>query len=167
MIVVMPPSRKLLPRLVQGREPLHVQAFVPQPPVEAFDESVFHRPPRTNEDQLNAVSHRPGFEGPTSEFAAIITSDALRCPAGFDDRTVQDFHDLGALNERLAAQSPPPPVYRTYLVKIRKERPSASLSLTKSMLQHWFGPVATGAEVRCRRAIFFRCFVRTLNPSSR
>lgn len=34
------------------------------------------------------------------------------------------------------------------------------LSLTKSMLQHWFAGVATLVCTRCRRAIFRRCLVR-------
>src|SRR5713226_5105189 len=53
-------------------------------------------------------------------------------------------------------------------VRIRKERPSANLSLTKSILQHWLARAATAVvTASCRRAIFRRCFVRTINSSSR
>src|SRR4029077_13295772 len=48
-------------------------------------------------------------------------------------------------------------------VRMRNERPSANLSLIRSILQLWFGPTAIDLITRCRRAIFRRCLVRTIN----
>ena len=71
VVVVVPPSRQLLPRFLQGSKPFHVQAFISSATVKALDEAVLHWPSRSDEDQLHPVLHRPGFQDPPRELTAI------------------------------------------------------------------------------------------------
>src|SRR5713101_3633006 len=48
--------RQLLPCIFQRGKPLHVQTLVPQSAVEAFDESILHRPSWPDKTQLHVVS---------------------------------------------------------------------------------------------------------------
>jgi hypothetical protein len=51
-------------------------------------------------------------------------------------------------------------VKQVYRRQDGERRPSASLSLTESMLQHRFAPTAIGAARCGPQSIFFRCLVR-------
>ncbi len=44
-VILLPPACQCNPHIVQGAEPVRVQAFVPQSPVEALHMAVLHRPP--------------------------------------------------------------------------------------------------------------------------
>ena len=68
--------------------------------------------------------------------------------------------------ERLASNATHSRVNWSTTVRMRNERPSANLSLTKSMLQHWFGRTARPVGTGRRRAILRRCWVRTIILSS-
>lgn len=66
MVVVLLPALKLLPCVGQGEEDLHVQAFVPQLAVEAFDLTVLDRSSRPDAVQVDAVGIGPEIRGLTS-----------------------------------------------------------------------------------------------------
>src|SRR5215469_17969833 len=78
MVVMLAEFPELLPRIVQRRKPLHVQAFVSQPPVETLDKSVLHGTTWPNEAQLHIVCHCPGLQRTARELAAIIHGNAFR-----------------------------------------------------------------------------------------
>ena len=54
MIVMPAELRKFLPRVVQRREPFHIQTLVPQLTVETLDESVLHRTAWPNDCRTHA-----------------------------------------------------------------------------------------------------------------
>jgi hypothetical protein len=53
MVVVLAPGRELLLRVRQRKEQFHVQTFISQATMKAFDESIFHRFSRPNEAELH------------------------------------------------------------------------------------------------------------------
>jgi hypothetical protein len=53
LIVMAPPGGEFLPRFPERGEPFHIQAFIPQTPVEALNEAVLHGPPRPDKNQLH------------------------------------------------------------------------------------------------------------------
>src|SRR6185312_6259969 len=89
LIVMFTELCQLLPRVVQRREPLHVQTLVPQSTVETLDESVLHWTTWPNETQLYVVGHCPSFQRPTRKLAPIVHRDALWQTTSFLPRTFQ------------------------------------------------------------------------------
>ena len=43
-VVVLPPRFKFFPRILHREEQVGVEAFIPQPAIEALDQTVLHRP---------------------------------------------------------------------------------------------------------------------------
>ena len=78
MVVVIPPGCPLASCVIQRREPLHVQGFVPQPPVETLDEPLLHRTSRPEEDQLHTLLHRPDFQRPSRELRPVVRHQHAR-----------------------------------------------------------------------------------------
>jgi len=66
--------------MIQTHKPVHVQAFIPKPAVEAFNVGVIDRFPRTIEHQFHSVAMRLGIEGFADEFRPIIDRDYFRHP---------------------------------------------------------------------------------------
>ena len=66
-----------LPRLSQGEKPILIQALLPQPAVEAFDESIVSRLPWPAELELQVMAMSPGIERLGDELAAVIAFDRL------------------------------------------------------------------------------------------
>src|SRR3954454_1020418 len=82
-VVMLAPSSQTIPCFAQRAEPLDIQTFVSQAPVEAFDESVLHRSARPYETKLHTVPDRPDLESAAGKLASVIQGDAFRCCAAF------------------------------------------------------------------------------------
>lgn len=82
LVVIPSPSLDGDSGIRQAREPALVQAFVPEPPVEAFRVRVLHRLARLDEVQRYAALVRPLIQHPPSELGAIVADDALWQPSG-------------------------------------------------------------------------------------
>ena len=80
-IVVQPPGFDQLFGFFQIAEPVLVQAFVPQPAVEALDVRVLDRLAGLNEVQLHSLAVGPGIQGGTGELRAVIDRNCFGKPA--------------------------------------------------------------------------------------
>src|SRR5215831_18475109 len=74
-VVVLLPPRQLLPHILEREEYLDVQALVPEPSVEALDETILHGFPRSNNIQLDPMTIGPGIHDATGEFAPVVHGD--------------------------------------------------------------------------------------------
>lgn len=74
----MPPVGDFAPSIVQGQEPVLVQAFLPEAPVEAFHLGIVGRRAWPTEVEFHAVLVRPSVHGLRDELAAIVHLDGLR-----------------------------------------------------------------------------------------
>ena len=72
VVVVLLPTSQLLPHILEREEYLDVQALIPEPPVEALDETILDGFPRSNKIQLDPMTRGTGIHDATGEFA--------RCP---------------------------------------------------------------------------------------
>jgi hypothetical protein len=64
----------------QADEPALVEAFVPKPAVESFDEAVLYRLPRLDASQRHAVLVRPLIEGCAATCRFVVTHDDSGSP---------------------------------------------------------------------------------------
>lgn len=78
VVVVDPPGFDGLASIGQADEPALVQAFVAEPPVEAFDVGVLHGLARLNEGERDAAGVCPLVERAPGELGAIVHHDRLR-----------------------------------------------------------------------------------------
>ena len=76
-IVVEPPGVDDVSGLGQTDEPVLVQTLIPEPPVEAFDETVLDGFPRIDESQLHSVLVRPLVEDPAGELRTVVHENGL------------------------------------------------------------------------------------------
>ena len=78
MLIVVPPKRiDLLLRVVDRCEPMYVQAFFTEPPVERFDGGIVGRLAPATEVENDAVGIRPEIHRGTDELRTVVTVDAL------------------------------------------------------------------------------------------
>ena len=78
MLIVVPPKGiDLLLRIFERREPMHVQAFFAEPPVERFDSGVVRRLAATAEVEDDAVRIRTQIHRRTDELGPVVAVDAL------------------------------------------------------------------------------------------
>src|SRR5262249_29922280 len=96
-VVVRLPPRQFLPHIVKREEDVHVQALVPQPPIETLDEAIFNWLAGPNKRQLNAVAIGPGLHGATGTFAAVVDGDR-------DRSATLPYHRLYGLRDLLACE---------------------------------------------------------------
>jgi len=75
---VPPPSLDLAPSIFQGQEPIHVQALVAQPTVEAFDVRVLHWFARLDEFETYTAFVAPGSQGSASKLRSIVQNNRFR-----------------------------------------------------------------------------------------
>jgi hypothetical protein len=75
LIVVQPPSFKFSLRVCQIEEDFSIQTLVTQSTIEALNETVLHRPARSNEIHFCGGLVRPHFHRSAGEFSAIIRGD--------------------------------------------------------------------------------------------
>jgi hypothetical protein len=79
VVVVGPPTPEGNTGLGQRREQRLVQEFVPQAPIEAFDEGILHGFARRDVMLFDAGVISPSQDGVAGEFAAIDMPDQLHC----------------------------------------------------------------------------------------
>src|SRR3546814_11097104 len=79
--VVLPPVLDQPPRRGQQGEPIDVEAFIPQRPVERLDIGIVGRLSRPGEVDPHAVMIRPQIDEPTGKFGAIVGKQIARGPA--------------------------------------------------------------------------------------
>ena len=76
MLIVIPPKRiDLLLRVVDRREPMHVQTFFAEPSVERFDGRIVGRLAPAAEVENYSVGVRPQIHRGTDELGAIVPSE--------------------------------------------------------------------------------------------
>jgi len=94
-VVVASPCRNRRAGLAQRLEPVLVQAFVAEPPVEAFDVAVLHGPSGLDQQMPDAVGLGPGDERPAGELRAVVgTHRCWIAPEG--GGLVQQPRDVGS-----------------------------------------------------------------------
>jgi hypothetical protein len=113
---------------------MYAETLVPNPAVERFDETVFHRLAWANEVERDPPLTSPGVEVLARELGAVVQSDELwlgtleaeaierRCHLASDDGK-----DIRALTARASRE------YTSMTVSTRNRRPLISASLMKSM----------------------------------
>jgi len=74
-VAVLPPLLESLPRIGERTELVHVQTFVAQLAVEAFNEAVVRGFGGPREAQSHATPPCPVFQCPRYEFRAVIDGD--------------------------------------------------------------------------------------------
>src|SRR5580698_8236218 len=87
-VVLMTPACQCAPDIIQRAEPVCVEAFVAQPPVEAFDMSILHRPSRLDVHQPNLPVFRPAQHATRGELWSVVRAHVLR-PATLFDQPLQ------------------------------------------------------------------------------
>ena len=75
VVIVLPPGLKFNPHIVEGEKQADVQAFVPEPPVEAFDESVFNWPAGADKVEFDPRSIGPCVDGSAAKLRTIVQRD--------------------------------------------------------------------------------------------
>ena len=80
-VVVYPPGLDYFSRPPQIHELVLVQAFIPELPVEAFDERVLHEPPSLNEVQRHPMLIGPLIHDPAGELRSVVYLDRGGGPA--------------------------------------------------------------------------------------
>lgn len=93
LIVVPSPGLDLRPGVLERLEPVEVQAFVTERPVEGLDEAVVRRLPGAAEIDSDPVMVRPEIQQAPRKLAAIVDEDPLRRPT-LCHQLVADFHDV-------------------------------------------------------------------------
>ena len=81
-VVALSPALDRLMRVREREEPVLVQAFVSQSPVEAFDECVLYRLAKSDEIETHAALVSPGVESFTLKLRSVVQDDPLRKSAG-------------------------------------------------------------------------------------
>jgi hypothetical protein len=76
LVVVDQPKLCLLAYFGQVPEDMRVEDAAPEASVEAFDETVLHRPSRLDEVELDAFVFCPFRESQSDEFRIIVPSEA-------------------------------------------------------------------------------------------
>jgi len=64
--------------MIKTQKPVHVQAFVPESAVKAFDKSIVDRFARTIEYQFDSMTMRPCIKCFADEFRAVIDRNHFR-----------------------------------------------------------------------------------------
>ena len=73
-VVILAPSTDFGARLVQGLEPVLVQALFSELAVEALDGAVLHRPSRLDQDVADVMTLRPADKRPTGELRSVVNT---------------------------------------------------------------------------------------------
>jgi hypothetical protein len=84
----MTPACQGAPYIIKRAEPVRVEALVAQPPVEAFDMAILHRPSRLDVHQPNLPVFRPAQHATRAELRAVVRAHVLR-PATLFDQPLQ------------------------------------------------------------------------------
>ena len=94
ILIVVPPKRlDLLLRVLERREPMHVQTFLPEPSVERFDGGVVRGLAAPTEVQDDAVGVGPAVHRRADELGPVVAVDPLGQPA-LESETLQRRRDI-------------------------------------------------------------------------
>jgi len=74
-VIILPPLLDEVPGVCQGNENILVQAFISQPSVETFHETVIRGFSGPTVFQADAMFLRPFIQGPTCELRAIVRKE--------------------------------------------------------------------------------------------
>src|SRR6185312_13329108 len=85
LVVIFAPAFDFLPRVFQAREPVRVQTFIPQPPVEAFYICVLRWLARLNVFQANTTLLAPGSQCSTAKLRSLVQHNGFRQSTLLDD----------------------------------------------------------------------------------
>ncbi len=153
-VIILPPLLDEVPGVCQGNENILVQAFISQPSVETFHETVIR-----------------GFSGPT-----VFQADAIFCAHSFKARpvnsgplSVRSLRGRRPCSRRRSSTCttrwPESDIstsragvdrsQRSRMVRIRIRRPDSRLSLTKSIPHCSSGPMGVGRHDRRTQGRFF------------
>src|SRR5207249_9624875 len=94
--VILPPGFDLASRVVETGEPVSVQAFIPQPTIEAFHVGILHRLARLNELQAHSPFFAPRSQRPTTKFRSVVQDDSFRPSSCADDPVQHPPHSQPA-----------------------------------------------------------------------
>ena len=75
LIIVLPPLVNLVPGILQRQEPMGIEAFLPQAPIEAFHLGIVGRFVRTAEVELDPALICPLVQGLGRELRAVVTAE--------------------------------------------------------------------------------------------
>ena len=98
-IVVATPGLKFFPNINETEKEVYVQAFVPEPAVEAFHEAILDRPPRPYKIELNPCLVGPGIHGPAAKLSAIVDGYGYRQASCFSEPLKAKDHLLARQGE--------------------------------------------------------------------
>src|SRR5215217_4902497 len=98
LVVLLPPPPEFPLRVFHRPKPAHIQTFIPQTTIEAFNEAIFNWPSRSDEVQLNTVLHGPSLQNPSGELAAVINGYALGRGFPLPHCLAKSGGDLGAVH---------------------------------------------------------------------
>src|SRR5579871_5951657 len=98
-IVVVTPGLKFFPNINEAEKEVNVQAFVPEPAVEAFHEAVLDRPSRPYKIELNPCLVDPGIHGPAAKLSAIVDGYGHRQASGSGEPLKAKDHLLARKGE--------------------------------------------------------------------
>ena len=94
LIVLLFPNLQLCPRIRQILEPVHVQALLPQAPVERLNVGIIRRLARPRELQGNLVGIRPEIDNPSDRQLRRAESPSdLRLTALRRRQDADQYHD--------------------------------------------------------------------------
>ena len=77
-IVLVFPSANYLPRLLEIMEPVQVKTFIPELPIEAFNETVLHGFPGIDKHMLYMLLIGPCIESITGKFRTVVRKNFFR-----------------------------------------------------------------------------------------
>jgi hypothetical protein len=99
-VVLMAPACQGAPYIIQGTEPVRVQALVSQSPVEALDMAILHRPSRLDVHQPNLPVFRSAQHATRGELRSVVRTHALWPASLFDQPFQHTRHASAAQAER-------------------------------------------------------------------
>ncbi len=164
-VILLPPVRQGAPDIVQGPEPVGVQALVAQPSVEALHMPVLHRLRPAGCAPARSSAPRPSPASAANRTRAHCrTADSLD---GRDPRSADPALRVTRPLPRLTSASSTrhSRVKASTTLRMRTVRPFASPSTMKSIAHSWFilTSLDTANGSRTRRLRFLRL---TASPSS-
>lgn len=103
LVVVHSPGGQFPGHLGHAPEQFHIQAFVPEPSVEALDIAILRGPAGADEGELDLVQVGPGVHDLAGELAAVVHRDRDRF-IPVQEGPIQGFRHIGAPEPRLGMQ---------------------------------------------------------------
>jgi len=89
LVVIEPPSFDFSSCITEAREPVRIQPFVAQSPVEAFDVGILYWLTRLNKRQPHSAFFTPGRQRPLPKLWPVIEDNGFR-QSSLADNPIQD-----------------------------------------------------------------------------